>query len=218
MGITMSSRDQILGKLREAQLPFSTITPPNIYRPMVPVGDSSPAALLVHFVAEAEKAACVVHQVETPEAAIAAILDVVGKDTAVSSWDTAHIPIPGLAEAMDAAPVTRVGQDADVRVGLTGVDAALAATGSVVVMSGNGRYRAASLLPPVHIAVVTTNQILPNLESWWAAQKAAGLEQVRQHSNIVVITGPSRTADIAMQLVMGMHGPRELHLVLLLSS
>jgi L-lactate dehydrogenase complex protein LldG len=85
----------------------------------------------------------------------------------------------------------------------------------VVVMSGNGRYRAASLLPPVHIAVVTASQIVPDLESWWALQKAAGLEQIRQHSNIVVITGPSRTADIAMQLVMGMHGPRELHLVLL---
>ena len=87
-------------------------------------------------------------------------------------------------------------------------------------MSGNGRFRAASLLPPIHIAVLNTNQIVPDLESWWAAQKwaaqkAAGLEQTRQHSNIAIITGPSRTADIAMQLVMGMHGPRELHLVLL---
>jgi L-lactate dehydrogenase complex protein LldG len=108
-----------------------------------------------------------------------------------------------------------VEQDGGVRVGLTGVDAALAATGSVVVVSGSGRARAASLVPPIHIAVVAASQIVPDLESWWAVQKAAGLEQIRQHSNVVVITGPSRTADIAMQLVMGMHGPRELHLVLL---
>ncbi|MEJ2748094.1 MAG: lactate utilization protein [Anaerolineae bacterium] len=211
----MSSRDQILGKLREATRPFPTITSPTTYRPMVPRRDISPATLQAQFVAEAEKAACVMHQVETSEAAIAAILDVIGEYTTISSWDLEHGPIPGLAEALDAANITRVGQDADVRVGLTGVDAALAATGSVVVMSGNGRYRAASLLPPVHIAVVTAGQIVPDLESWWAAQKEAGLAQTRQHSNIVIITGPSRTADIAMQLVMGMHGPRELHLIFL---
>lgn len=214
----MSSRDQILGKLRQrlgSSVPFPTVTPPKDHLPMVPLADTSPAALYGRFVQEAEKAACVVHQVNDPEAAIAAILEIVGADTAVSSWNPAHIPLPGLAEALDQANISRVGQDASVRIGLTGVDAALAATGSLVVMSGNGRPRAASLLPPIHIAVVAASQILPDLESWWAAQKAAGLEQTRQHSNIVVITGPSRTADIAMQLVMGMHGPRELHLMLL---
>ncbi|MEZ4518784.1 MAG: lactate utilization protein [Chloroflexota bacterium] len=101
------------------------------------------------------------------------------------------------------------------RVGLTGADAGLAATGSLVLQSGSGRYRAASLLPPLHIAVLTADRIVPDLENWWTQQRAAGLDQVRQRSNIVVITGPSRTADIAMQLVMGMHGPRELHLILL---
>ncbi|MCB8968898.1 MAG: lactate utilization protein [Chloroflexota bacterium] len=214
----MNSREQILDKLRNrigAGLPFPTVSPLITYRPMVPRNEATPAALLAQFVAEAQKAACVVHQVETAAAAIAAVLQIVGEDTAVSSWDLAHIPIPGLAEALHNAGIARVGQDASVRVGLTGIDAALAATGSIVVMSGNGRFRAASLLPPVHIAVVTTSQIMPDLESWWAAQKAAGLQRTRQHSNIVVITGPSRTADIAMQLVMGMHGPRELHLVLL---
>jgi L-lactate dehydrogenase complex protein LldG len=211
----MSSREQILDRLREAKRPFPTTMSPATYRPMVPRHDISPTALQAQFVAEAQKVACIVHQVNTPEAAIAAILALVGEDTAVSSWDTAHIPIPGLAKALDKANITRVGQDATVRVGLTGVDAALAATGSIVVTSGNGRYRAASLLPPVHMAVMTVDQILPDLESWWAQQREQGLDQARQPSNIVFITGPSRTADIAMQLVLGMHGPRELHIVLL---
>lgn len=183
---------------------------------MVPVGDTSPAALQARFVDEAQRAACVVHQVDSPDKAIEVILESIGTDKAISSWDLAHIPIPGLADGLDKAGVTLVGQDACMRVGLTGVDAALAATGSIVVMSGEGRYRAASLLPPVHIAVVKASQILPDLESWLAAQKAAGLELTRQRSNIVVITGPSRTADIAMQLVMGMHGPREIHVLLLM--
>ena len=216
----MSSREKILGKLRQGKRPFPTSTPPQDHLPMVPLDDTSPEALYGRFVQEAEKAACVVHEAADAAAAIAAVLEIVGEDTAVSSWNPEHIPLPGLAEALDAANIARLAQDASVRVGLTGVDAALAATGSVVVLSGNGRPRTASLLPPLHIAVVAASQIVPDLESWWtvqksAGQKAAGLEHTRQHSNIVVITGPSRTADIAMQLVMGMHGPRELHLILL---
>jgi L-lactate dehydrogenase complex protein LldG len=211
----MSSRDQILGKLKQAKRPFPTVTPLTTHQPVVPLNDTSPAALQARFVQEAQKVNCVVHEVGTPEAAIAAILQVVGEDTAVSCWAPEHIPLPGLTEALDGANISQVGQDASLRVGLTGVDAALAATGSLVILSGNGRFRASSLLPPIHIAVLTARQIVPDLESWWAAQKATGLEQTRQHSNIAIITGPSRTADIAMQLVMGMHGPREMHLVLL---
>lgn len=217
----MSSREQILAKLRQSgsgAKPFPTAVAPDVYRPVVPREELSPDALTARFVQEARQAACVLHEVETPAAAIAAILEVVGEDAVISAWDPAFIPVPALQQALDKAQIERVGQDANVRVGLTGVDAALAATGSIIVASGNGRWRAASLLPPVHIAVLTNDQILADLESWLEAQEEAGLEAMRQHSNIVIITGPSRTADIAMQLVMGMHGPRELHLVLLRSS
>jgi L-lactate dehydrogenase complex protein LldG len=212
--MAMNSREQILAKLRQAKRPFPDSVPAAEFLPMIPILDRSPAALRDLFVTEAQKAACVIHQVESPEAVIGTILTLIGQDTAISSWDLEHMPVPGLADALANANVTCLGQDATVRVGLTGVDAALAATGSIVVMSGNGRYRAASLLPPVHIAVIHTNQIQSDLESWLKEQKESGLERTRQHSNIVIVTGPSRTADIAMQLVMGMHGPRELHLVL----
>ncbi len=163
---------------------------------------------------EARRAGCVVHEPESEAAAVAAIVALVGADAAISSWDLAHVPLPGLAAALDAVGVARVGQDAAVRVGLTGADAALAATGSLVLLSGPDRPRAASLLPPVHVAVVAAGRIVADLESWWAAQAADGLAGVRQSSSVVVVTGPSRTADIAMQLVMGMHGPREVHVVL----
>ena len=214
----MSSREHILNKLRQrsdASLPFPSVTAPTHYQSMIPAIDPSPAALQDRFITEAQKAGCVVHLTNSPDAAIDAILDLIGDETRISSWDPTHIPLPGLAEALDKAKIKRVGQDADVRVGLSGVDAALAATGSLVVSSGEGRYRATSLLPPIHIAVVPTDQIVPDLESWWTAQKRTSLEQTQRYSNIVVITGPSRTADIAMQLVMGMHGPKELHVILL---
>ena len=210
-----NSRDHILGKLRQGKRPFPAAQLPTQYRRMVPTETEDPAALKALFVQEAEKVDCVIHAAANAEAAIAAIMQVVGMDTAVSCWDLAHIPVPGLEAALAQAHITRVGQDANVRVGITGVDAALAATGSLILMSGNGRYRAASLLPPVHIAVLIESQIIPDLESWWAQQRALGLEQTRQASNIAIISGPSRTADIAMQLVLGMHGPRELHLVIM---
>jgi len=213
-----SSREKILNKLRQrnnASLPFPFVTTPVHYQPMVPTMDLSPASLKVRFIAEAEKAACVVYQTHTPEKAIETIMHLIGDENSISSWDPAQLPLPGLAEALDKANITRVGQDADVQIGLSGADAALAATGSLVVSSGEGRYRATSLLPPIHIAVLTADQIVADLESWWAAQKRTGLGQTSSHSNIVIITGPSRTADIAMQLVMGMHGPKELHVILI---
>jgi len=214
--IAMSSREAILGKLRErGEVPFPAAVPVEAHRHVVPLADTSGAGLYGRFLQEASQAACIIHEAASGEAAIDAILQIVGEDTTISAWNPEYIPLPGLADALAQANIALVGQDASVRVGLTGVHAALAATGSVVVVSGNGRPRAASLLPPIHIAVVSATQIVPDLESWWTAQKEAGLDQLRQHSNVVVITGPSRTADIAMQLVMGMHGPRELHLVLL---
>ncbi len=211
----MSSRDKILGKLKEGRNKFPGIMKPGSYQPMVPVNNRSQSAILSLFIEQALKANCVVHQAETAEETLKIILRLIGEDSSISCWDPAYIPIPGLTEALVDAGITRVGQAADVRLGLTGVDAALAATGSIVVLSGEGQFRATSLLPPVHVAVVAVNQILPDLESWWAKQKKAGLEHIRQHSNVVVITGPSRTADIAMELVMGMHGPRELHILLI---
>jgi L-lactate dehydrogenase complex protein LldG len=210
----MSSRERILRKLRGGARPFPDHKPPADYLPVVPRGESRPAGLRELFIREAEKAACVVHTAATPAAAIAIVLEIIGVDEAICSWDPAQIPLPGLAAALAEAGIAHRGMDAKVRVGLTGVDAALAATGSVLVGSGDGRDRAPSLVPLVHIAVLTADQILPDLESWWAAQKKAGLAQARRRSNLVVITGPSRTADIAMQLVMGMHGPQALHLVL----
>lgn len=103
--------------------------------------------------------------------------------------------------------------DPSVRVGLSGAPAALAATGSLVLASDTGQYRNASLLPPVHIVIVTTSQIIPDFESWIAEQRANQLDHFRRSSNIVLISGPSKTADIAMELILGMHGPVELHVV-----
>ncbi|HYO80045.1 MAG TPA: lactate utilization protein [Bryobacteraceae bacterium] len=95
-------------------------------------------------------------------------------------------------------------------VGITGAEYALADTGSLVVMSA-AEPRLYSLLPPVHIAVVESGRILSGLDEFLAVvPRPADLG-----ASTVFITGPSRTADIEQILVRGVHGPGELHVVIL---
>lgn len=101
-------------------------------------------------------------------------------------------------------------------IGITGVDYAIAETGSVVVVPRQGLSRLVSLLPPVHVAIVRPSQVLECLEDILILRRLAyyqGDGDMGSYMNF--ITGPSRTADIEQTLVIGVHGPREAHLVLL---
>jgi L-lactate dehydrogenase complex protein LldG len=99
-------------------------------------------------------------------------------------------------------------------IGVSGVDYALADTGTLVLVARNGQPRSVSLLPPVHIAVVRPEQVLSGLSDLFPIlrSEAAGGDL---SSAITFITGPSRTADIELTLVVGVHGPQQLHVVLL---
>ncbi len=99
--------------------------------------------------------------------------------------------------------------DPTVRVGVTGVLAGIADTGSLVLVGGEGRPLTASLLPEIHIAILRVSDILPTLSD------VMGRQEIRTASNAVIITGPSRTADIEMTLTIGVHGPKELHVFLI---
>jgi L-lactate dehydrogenase complex protein LldF len=98
--------------------------------------------------------------------------------------------------------------DAALRVGVTKAICGLADTGSILIADGAGNPLQASLLPRIHIAVLCTPDILPSLAD------ALTLPIVRQCKSAVIITGPSRTADIEMSLTIGMHGPGELNIFL----
>jgi L-lactate dehydrogenase complex protein LldF len=92
--------------------------------------------------------------------------------------------------------------------GVTKAICGLADTGSILIADGAGNPLQASLLPRIHLAVLQAFDILPSLAN------ALTLPAVRQSCSAVVITGPSRTADIEMSLTIGMHGPGELHVFL----
>ncbi len=92
-------------------------------------------------------------------------------------------------------------QTADV--GLSGAAAALAATGSVVIHSGPAQSRAVTLLPPVHIALVSTACLTADLFTWTAAQGGSTMP-----ANVTLVSGPSKSADIEQTLTVGVHGPK----------
>jgi L-lactate dehydrogenase complex protein LldF len=98
--------------------------------------------------------------------------------------------------------------DPALRAGVTKAVCGLADTGSILIADGAGDALRASLLPEFHIAVLCTSDLLPSLA------EAMALPIVRQASAAVILTGPSRTADIEMSLTIGMHGPGEVHVFL----
>lgn len=98
---------------------------------------------------------------------------------------------------------------AEADVGISSADAALAETGSIVVQSGPGRSRLATLLPPVHIALVPSERLTADLFTW-----VAGRGEAEFPANLVLISGPSKTADIEQTLAIGVHGPKRLIVIL----
>ena len=94
-------------------------------------------------------------------------------------------------------------------IGITSVDYALAATGTFVMLSSPNEARLVSLLPPAHIAIFPRSLLLANLDELLSVLP----RPADQTSSMVLITGPSRTADIEQILVRGVHGPGEVYAV-----
>lgn len=113
--------------------------------------------------------------------------------------------IPGSGEAPERL--------AGAEMGLTGAEYALADTGTLVLVAREGQGRAVSLLPWVHVAWLAADRVLPGLEDLFARVGDARLAAAS--SCLTFITGPSRTADIELTLTIGVHGPGELHLILI---
>jgi L-lactate dehydrogenase complex protein LldG len=180
------------------------------------------------FRTEVEALAGVTHVASGP-AAIAAIVAGIadGQPTRrVVAWSEEQLGVPGLHAALAAAGLelvpTMVDQSGPARegqiaalasasIGVTSADAALWLTGSMIIASGPGRPRLASLLTPVHVAIVRISTLVDSLPTLIATRP----ELVTRGSNFVCITGPSRTADIEHTLSRGVHGPGEVHVVLM---
>jgi L-lactate utilization protein LutC len=97
--------------------------------------------------------------------------------------------------------------------GISGVDYLVAETGTIVLHSGADQPRSLSLLPPVHIAVAERKQLVPDLFDLFQSSENKPARPLP--SCITLITGPSKTGDIELRLVTGVHGPGEIHVILI---
>jgi L-lactate dehydrogenase complex protein LldG len=186
-------------------------------------------AALDRFQREFERVGGVLHRV----AAVHEVPAVVGRlarereARGVVTWHPSALgfdPAPGLAaQALDVMPMPDALPEATQRralretiattpLGLTGVDLALAETGTMILRSGPGRPRSTSLLPATHVAVFDRTALVESLAQVsvfleaWHAEDASG-------AVINFITGPSRTADIELTLTRGVHGPKDVHAI-----
>lgn len=129
---------------------------------------------------------------------------------AESAFSTLNWPLVRYTQsALD--PRDRYSIAAQAELGVTGSDWGIALSGTVVINSNPQRGRAVSLLPPRHLTFILASQIRNNLFEILEEVSALGTPP----SAIEMISGPSRTSDIEMDLSIGVHGPIEVYVVVI---
>jgi L-lactate dehydrogenase complex protein LldG len=123
-------------------------------------------------------------------------------------------PDPTLADLpWDERPLLRIHQgraEAGDTVSLTPCFAAIAETGTLMLISGLQTPTTLNFLPDTHIVMVRSDQVVATYEDSWDRLRTAGA----MPRTVNFITGPSRTGDIEQRIELGAHGPRRLHIIL----
>ena len=240
-GKQIASREQMLARIRAALGRSSSVGPrvpsldpsalPELGQVMPPI---NPSDIIPKFIQEFEKVSTKVWRAASlPE--FDAILSDLVKARMANSAVLSRNPLlqrMNVAERLrslgvDALtwPIAEVSLEAEklfrdrcfsAPIGFTGVDYALAETGSLVASSLTEGAQLTSLAPPVHVAIVLESQIVATLEEVLAGIGASvDLQAPSPGRSVVFITGTSRTADIEQIVVRGVHGPQEVHAIVI---
>ncbi len=214
----MSSREAVLGNVRKALNRAAGLLPTTLAAPRlrIPLSDRNRYGTL--FGENLEKLAGKCIFVKEPVDVVPVLAELLQGRTAVASnapflADCGVLGLPQVQSGFtDREALRAVCATADV--GITSADYALAATGTLVMLSSPQEARMISLLPPAHIAVFPRARLLANLDELLSVLP----NPAEQTSSMVLITGPSRTADIEQILVRGVHGPGEICAVIVESD
>jgi L-lactate dehydrogenase complex protein LldG len=176
-------------------------------------GQGSSAEQVALFVKMAEKASATVARVADVEAIPAAVADYLrsqnlparlrlGEDPLLNglNWTRTHVEMKhGASDGTDA-------------IGLSHALAGVAETGTLILTSGSDNPTTINFLPDTHVVVLKAADIVGDYEAAWTAIRTIyGKGALPRTVNMV--TGPSRSADIEQTLLLGVHGPRRLHIV-----
>ena len=221
-----SSRDDFLQRVRRALAEGSRQAASPAIEPRGTTGYQGAAGEpLATFVTQFQAVGGMAHVVGSPETAVQTIAELIKSKNA-------RRVLLGHAPLLDRLPLrqhlTSLGMEvtqADdlvpdnareaffaADVGVSGVMSLIAETGTLVIGAGSLEPRSLTLLPPVHIAVAKRQQLLPDLFDLFDSDQALSRPLL---SCLALITGPSKTGDIELRLVTGVHGPGEVHVVLL---
>ena len=164
------------------------------------------------FVGMAEEVQATVARVKSP----AAVPEAVARYLAAENLpaDLVLAPDPSLDDILwDSRPLLRIRRgraEAGDTVSLTPCFAAIAETGTLMLISGAETPTTLNFLPDTHIVLVYADQVVATYEDGWDRLRTNG----RMPRAVNFITGPSRTGDIEQRIELGAHGPRRLHIVL----
>ena len=190
---------------RTAQISFSLR--PAIYEPRLPESLESEIEL---FLGEIKKLSGVGQQLSSSDIESALKTLVTEQDIRKATvWNTPHLQQLQIANHLSSLGVKLVSPNAEKHemsqcdLGITEADYLLPETGTIVLGSSAERPRAVSLLPRVHLAVVRSEMLRPDMHQVFA--------EAKDRNYLVFITGPSRTADIELTTTLGVHGPKNLY-------
>ena len=133
------------------------------------------------------------------------VAGILGRDATLCFWNGDPLVL-----ALDPASLGRVVDPAEAFAGITGAAFGVAPTGTVVLTYGEGRSRATGLLPDLHVALLTADQVLPTLDEAIARVYAGEVPRA-----MTLVTGASATSDIEKIRVTGAHGPRRVAVVVI---
>lgn len=202
------AREEILGRIRtalRASEDDAGLARPEAIRPQL---RQDP---VTNFLAKLNAAAASVTRVPGLPAVVEAVADYLQRHQLPTALVIANDPpLPELAWPADWELARRPAAGDD-HASVTGAFAAIAETGSLVMLSGPGHPTSLNFLPDDHIVVLRESQVVAHMEDVWALLRVRDGGMPR---TVNVITGPSRTADVEQTIQLGAHGPRRLHVVL----
>jgi L-lactate utilization protein LutC len=221
-----SSRDDFLDRVRHALAEGSRHAASPAIESRGAIGyQGSGADPVSTFVTQLEAVGGTAHVVQSPDAAVQAVGQLVKAKNArrILLGDSPLLNRLALRQYLvslgmevelivDLTPETAHELCFAADIGISGVDSLVAETGTLVISAGRREPRSLTLLPPVHIAVAELRQLLADLFDLFDAAHEGSRPPP---SCLTLITGPSKTGDIELRLVTGVHGPGEVHVVLL---